>query len=85
MTLFSFVMLAIGTAPGTLLLLLVLFHVARKQKEPADESNRMNKLRMVWWALKHEDEAAELYRRKKDDPQTFELAFPKLRKDEFDQ
>lgn len=51
--------------------LLVLFHVIRPQKAPADESNRINKLRLIWFAMKHEDKFVDL--------------FPWLKEDEMDQ
>ena len=35
--------------------LLVFWHVARPQRSPADASNRINKLRLVWLALTRED------------------------------
>ena len=35
--------------------LLVIYHIARPQRPPADTSNRINKLRLVWFALTRED------------------------------
>ena len=35
--------------------LLVFWHVARPQHSPADASNRINKLRLVWFALTREE------------------------------
>ena len=35
--------------------LLVIYHVARPQKAPADTSNRINKVRLFWFALTRED------------------------------
>lgn len=34
--------------------LFVLFHVLRQQKHPADASNRINKIRLIWFALTRE-------------------------------
>lgn len=38
--------------------LLVLWHIARPQRSPADTSNRINKIRLIWYALTREDELA---------------------------
>jgi len=35
--------------------LLVFWHVARPQRPTADVSNRINKIRLVWFALTRED------------------------------
>ena len=35
--------------------LLVFWHIARPQRPPADASNRINKIRLVWFALTRED------------------------------
>lgn len=35
--------------------LFVIWHIARPQKYPADASNRINKIRLLWIALKRED------------------------------
>ena len=43
----------------SLLGLLVLYHVSRPQKPPADNSNRINKVRLVWFALTREDLLAQ--------------------------
>lgn len=48
--------------------LLVFWHVARPQRSPADASNRINKLRLVWFALTREE--------------LFVNAMPWLRRDE---
>ena len=48
--------------------LLVFWHVARPQRSPADSSNRINKIRLVWFALTRED--------------LFVDVFPWLRRDE---
>lgn len=50
--------------------LLVFWHVARQQHSPADASNRINKLRLVWFALTREE--------------LFVNAMPWLRRDELD-
>jgi len=50
---------------------LVLFHVfVRGKKAPADTSNRINHLRLIWFALNREDLFADL--------------FPWLKNDEFE-
>ncbi len=33
----------------------VLFSILRPQKSPADTSNRINKIRLIWFALRRED------------------------------
>lgn len=63
--------LVLGGLVSTGLGLLVLFHVIRPQKAPADPSNRINKLRLIWFAMKHEDRFVEV--------------FPWLKEDETDQ
>lgn len=63
--------LVLGGLVSTGLGLLVLFHVIRPQKAPADPSNRINKLRLIWFAMKHEDRFVEM--------------FPWLKEDETDQ
>ena len=51
--------------------LLMIFHVfIRKKSPPADKSNRINHLRLVWFALTRED--------------LFVEQFPWLKKDEYD-
>lgn len=35
--------------------LFVLWHIFRPQQKPADESNRINKIRLVWFALTREE------------------------------
>ena len=39
--------------------LLVIFHIGRPQKSPADTSNRINKIRLLWFALTREDYIAQ--------------------------
>ena len=61
--LFMFLPAALGT--------LVLFHtLVRTKKEPVDKSNRINHIRLVWFALTREDKFVNL--------------FPWLRNDEWD-
>lgn len=38
--------------------LFVIWHIARPQKAPADTSNRINKIRLLWFALTREHELA---------------------------
>ncbi len=45
-------------APFSLLGLLVVWHIARPQRAPADTSNRLNKARLLWFALTREDRLA---------------------------
>lgn len=45
----------IASIPLLLIGLLVVYHVARPQKSPADTSNRINKIRLIWFALTRED------------------------------
>jgi hypothetical protein len=48
----------------------VLFHIFRPQRAPADVSNRINKIRLVWFALTREE--------------LFTGTFPWLKRDELD-
>ena len=57
-----------GTLPLALGLF-VLFHIFRPQHEPADRSNRINKIRLLWFALTREE--------------LFTDRFPWLRRDEL--
>lgn len=34
---------------------LLIYHVARPQKPPADASNRINKIRLIWFAMTREE------------------------------
>lgn len=54
----------------TLLGLFLIFHIVRQQKEPADMSNRLNKIRLIWFVITREDLFAE--------------TFPWLKNDELD-
>lgn len=49
------VVLAIAGLAATALGGLVFFHILRPQRRPADRSNRINKVRLVWFALTRED------------------------------
>ncbi len=49
---------------------LVMFHILRPQKSPADTSNRINKIRLFWFALTREE--------------LFVDVFPWLKRDELD-
>lgn len=40
--------------------LFVIWHVVRPQKSPADTSNRINKIRLLWFALTREHELARV-------------------------
>lgn len=37
---------------------LMIWHIARPQRAPADRSNRINKLRLIWYAMTREHELA---------------------------
>lgn len=50
--------------------LFVMFHIARSQRLPADTSNRINKIRLLWFALTRED--------------LFVKTFPWMTRDELD-
>lgn len=62
--------LLIGGLFFTLVGLFVFFHIFRGQKGPADASNRINKIRLVWFALTREE--------------LFVETFPWLKNDELD-
>lgn len=47
--------------PFSTLGLLVVFSIMRKQQKPADQSNRINKVRLIWFALTRENEFTDLY------------------------
>ncbi|WJJ54971.1 hypothetical protein [Xanthomonas phage RTH11] len=53
-TLFSFLLQLVGVI-GLLFSLFVFYHVARPQKGPADTSNRINKIRLLWFCLTREN------------------------------
>lgn len=71
--LFFFGLLLLLLAGGgfcTLIGIAVLVHIVRPQKSPADGSNRINKLRLIWFALTRED--------------LFVGTFPWLKNDEYE-
>ena len=53
------ILLCITSLPTSAIGLVVVWHVARPQKAPADASNRLNKLRLIWFAMTREDVLAE--------------------------
>lgn len=53
MTVFLAWLVGILILPG-MIGLLVLFHIFRPQKAPADRSNRIGKIKLVWLALNRE-------------------------------
>lgn len=55
---------------STLLGLLVLFHIAKPKKSPADSSNRINHIRLIWFAITR--------------PELFTNTFPWLKNDELE-
>lgn len=66
-TLLMFLLFA-AALPVIALGLFVVWHIARPQRSPADASNRINKVRLLWFALTRE--------------QMFVPIFPWLRRDE---
>lgn len=62
--------LTLGGLLCALLGLFVLFHVFRNQRPPADASNRINKIRLLWFCLTREE--------------LFVNTFPWLKNDELD-
>ncbi len=42
-------------APFSLLGLFIVWHIVRPQRPPADASNRLNKARLLWFALTREE------------------------------
>lgn len=48
-------LLTLAALPTIAIGLLLFFHVLRPQKGPADSSNRINKIRLIWFALNRED------------------------------
>lgn len=51
----------------SLLGMLVIFHIFRPQREPADSSNRINKIRLFWFALTREELFVDVFPWMKDD------------------
>ena len=62
--------LLVVSSPLTLVGLLFAFHLAKSKKWPMDASNRINHIRLVWFALTR--------------PDLFVDVFPWLRNDELD-
>lgn len=62
--------LAIAGLIPTLIGMFVMFHLLRPQKAPADKTNRINKIRLFWFALTREN--------------LFVGTFPWLKNDELD-
>ena len=61
MTAFLLAILTLAALPTCALGLFVIIHIARPQKAPADTSNRINKARLLWFALTREDLFAGLF------------------------
>ena len=68
-SIFTFLLQLVGII-GLLFALFVAFHVLRPQHSPADASNRINKLRLLWFVLTREE--------------LFVDAFPWMTKDELE-
>lgn len=60
-------LLSLGGIFLTLLGAFVLFHIFRPQHGPADTSNRINKIRLVWFALTREGEFVDTFPWMKND------------------
>jgi len=69
MTTLLLAILTIAALPTCALGAFVIWHIARPQRRPADTSNRINKARLLWFALTRED--------------LFVDVFPWLRRDEL--
>lgn len=69
MTTLLLAILTLAALPTCALGLLVIWHIARPQRAPADTSNRINKARLLWFALTREE--------------LFVGALPWLRRDEL--
>lgn len=65
-----FVILVIGGIFATAIGIITLLHFARPQDAPADSSNRINHIRLWWFALTR--------------PELFTETFPWMKKDELD-
>lgn len=63
-------LLFVAALPVIALGLFIIYHIARPQKAPADISNRINKIRLLWFALTREE--------------LFVGLFPWLKSDELD-
>lgn len=55
--LFAFYALLVIASPAICILLgyIMLYSILREQKSPADNSNRINKIRLVWFAMTREN------------------------------
>lgn len=69
LSLFLFLLQLAGVI-GLLLGLFLVYHIARPQRSPADTSNRINKIRLIWFVLTREE--------------LFVSTFPWLSRDELD-
>lgn len=69
-TILLVVILYLLIIPATLGLMMIYHTLIRSKKFPADESNRINHIRLVWFALSRED--------------LFVDSFPWLKNDELD-
>lgn len=69
MTTLLLAILTLAALPTCALGAFVIWHIARPQHAPADTSNRINKVRLLWFALTRED--------------LFVDVFPWLRRDEL--
>lgn len=49
------ILLKLGGIVFILIGMFLVFHVARPQRLPADQSNRLNKFRLIWFAISRED------------------------------
>ena len=69
MTALFLAILILAALPTCAIGLFVFWHIVRGQRAPADTSNRINKVRLLWFALTRED--------------LFVPVFPWLRRDEL--
>lgn len=51
----AFVVALIASMPVLAIGLFVLFHIFRPQRNPADTTNRINKIRLLWFVLTREE------------------------------
>lgn len=70
MTTLLLAILTLAALPTCALGAFVIWHIARPQRAPADTSNRINKARLLWFALSREE--------------LFVGVFPWMRRDELD-
>ena len=64
--------------PFALVGLFVIYHVVRSQRPPADASNRINKIRLLWFVLTREDLFVDTFPWLKNDEQQNVDGSPKL-------